>query len=611
MGTDTSKSLFDQALKEIMASNYVAAELLLQQASEINEENTTLYAASWAVLLALREREEEAIQVLEERLEDFSTDSNLLLAYGLTLEKQGKLEDAEDAFRESLESDPENPGALRGLSQCLERKGDFVGGCRLAAKAFSLAPDNLILAKTAAELLEKAGQKNTAFEVMELGAHYNPEDEYLVTNAVKGCLSRGESDRAWDILTLVDVTSPWAAGWKASFLDWQGDEERSNQIIQDTLQQSGGADTDFLFQLCNILMRRGEVGAAEAYLEHILAADPQHAGALRMVADFSIGRFEYNPAVDPLGSAVAASTELPGWARFWHLLNSGQLEEAEETLGAMAEDESLTSEPLEVAKLELAEQLFLVLSTNEACETELHSLDDLPIEAACGVLLEYLEILDNQFAKQERVQELRSLLHAELGVRDPILRLTRLYARSCWDELAVALEEFDPHNGLDSQGGPDPEMVSSLYRVLHALGTGDEGQLETFDFKADPDLTGMIFDVLFQRPEKNRTEQKFLDRLQGEVDAITVADGPLPGENDENYIVGDVLNARDAEVVVYETEDGEIIEDFDENEFEIIEEVEPDPDDEDYEFVWVEEEVVEEEFEPVQPADTFREADAP
>ncbi|MCA9781207.1 MAG: hypothetical protein KC800_31015, partial [Candidatus Eremiobacteraeota bacterium] len=100
MGTDTSKSLFDQAMKEILATNYVAAEMLLQQASEINEESTTLYAASWAILLALRDREEEAIEILEERLEHFSTDPKLLLAYGITLEKMKKFEDAEDAFRE-------------------------------------------------------------------------------------------------------------------------------------------------------------------------------------------------------------------------------------------------------------------------------------------------------------------------------------------------------------------------------------------------------------------------------------------------------------------------------------------------------------------------------
>ena len=239
MGTDTSKSLFDQAMKEILATNYVAAEMLLQQASEINEESTTMYAASWAILLALRDREEEAIEILEERLEQFSTDPKLLLAYGITLEKLEKFDDAEDAFRESLEADEECPGALRGLSACLERKGDLIGGCRLAAKAFSLQPDNLVLAKSAAELLEKAGQKTTAHEVLELGAHYNPEDEELVVKAVQSCLQRGEMERAWEVLLLVDETQGWAAGWKASFLDWQEEHDRANDIIQKTLNGVG------------------------------------------------------------------------------------------------------------------------------------------------------------------------------------------------------------------------------------------------------------------------------------------------------------------------------------------------------------------------------------
>jgi tetratricopeptide (TPR) repeat protein len=606
MGTNTSKSLFDQALKEIMAGNYVAAELLLQQASEINEEGTTLYAASWAVLLALRNRGEEAIQILEEKLEGHSTDSSLLLAYGLTLEKQERFDDAEDAFRESLESDPESPGALRGLSVCLERKGDVVGGCRLAAKAFSLAPDNLVLAKTAAELLEKAGQTNTAFEVMELGAHYNPEDEELVTGAVKGCLSRGEDDRAWDILVQVDEKSSWAAGWKASFLDWRGDQDRANDLIQTTLQNAGGEDIDFLFQLCCILMRRGEIAAAESYIEHILRMDPQHAGALRMLADFSIGNFEYNATIDPLASAIEASTALPGWARFWHLVNSGELEDAEETLAEMAEDESLNSEPAEVARLELAEQFFLVLSTSEMAESELHSLDELPVEASCGILLEFLEVLDGRFSESEELREFRTLLNEELGRRDPVLRLTRLYALGRWDELAEALDEFEVEVADPSEEeATDRLRIGRLYSLLHALGTGDEEAVTNFNFQRDPDFTGMVFDVLFQKREKNKTEQRFLDKLQGEVDAITVNDLPLPKEGDD-YEVGGLLNSRDAEVVIYETEDGELIENFNEDDYEVVEEVEPDPEDEDYEYVWVEEEVeVEQPGQDPAPTDSY------
>jgi len=493
----------------------------------------------------------------------------------------------------------------------LERKGDVVGGCRLAAKAFSLAPDNLVLAKTAADLLEKAGQVNTAFEVVELAAHYNPEDEELVTSAVKGCLSRGESERAWDILVQVDETSAWAAGWKASFLDWQGDQERANDLIQKTLTKSGEADVDFLFQLACILMRRGEVAAAENYIEHILGIDPQHAGALRMVADFSIGRFEYNPTIDPLASAIEASTAIPGWARFWHLINSNKLEDAEETLGEMAEDEELISEPAEIARLELAEQLFLVLSTGDAAESELHSLEDLPSEASCGILLEFLEILDGSLNEFEGIGEYRALLNEELGLRDPVLRLTRHYALGQWDELADAIDSFEEQKrSAPEDQDQEQARIGSLYTLLHALGTEQEEAVESFDFKADPEFTSMALDVLSQRKERNKTEQRFLDKLQGELQAVAVTEEPLPEEGDANYVAGDMLNAKDAEVVIYETEDGEPISDFDEEEYEVLEEfeaeVEPDPEDEDYEYVWIEEEIeVEDDSEPQEPTDTY------
>lgn len=609
MGTDTSKSLFDQAMKEILATNYVAAEMLLQQASEINEESTTMYAASWAILLALRDREEEAIEILEERLEQFSTDPKLLLAYGITLEKLKKFDDAEDAFRESLEADEECPGALRGLSACLERKGDLIGGCRLAAKAFSLQPDNLVLAKSAAELLEKAGQKTTAHEVLELGAHYNPEDEELVVKAVQSCLQRGEMERAWEVLLLVDETQGWAAGWKASFLDWQEEHDRANDIIQKTLTRSTGGDLSFLFHLCCILMRRGEVAAAEAYLEHILGVDAQHPGALRMRADFAVGRFDYNPAIDPLAAAIMASEDTPTWARFWTQMNAGEVSEAEETLGMMAEDELLLADPTEIARLELAEQLFLVFSTGQAAETELHALNELPSETACGILLEFLEVLDGKFAEEEALEPYRRQLNAELGRRDPILRLTRFYALERWSKLKEALAEFDANVPPDADEATlvTHEMVAELYNFLYALGTEDDSVVDEFEFESQAILANNALDVLTQKSDKNPVEQRFIDKIRGELEKVKVREIAAPVKTDDSpslYEVGGVLDHRDMAIVVYETEDGELIEDFNAEDYEVIEEIEEDAEDGDYEYVWVEEEV-DEEFEPEEPSDSF------
>lgn len=609
MNTDTSKSLFDQAMKEILATNYVAAEMLLQQASEINEEGTTVYAASLAILLALRDREAEAIELLEERLEEFSTDPNLLLAYGITLEKQEKFADAEDAFRESLASDPECPGALRGLSACLERKGDLVGGCRMAAKAFTLQPDNLVLAKNAATLLERAGQNNTAHEVLELGAHYNPEDEELVVKAVEACLRKAEPDRAWEILILVDETQSWAAAWKASFLDWRGEFERANAVIQAALQRPAGGDLDFLFHLCCILMRRGEVAAAENYVEHILSIDPQHPGAHRMRADFALGRFDYNPAIDPLVAAVMAGEETATWSRFWSLISEGDFTGAEETLALLSEDETIISDPAEVARLELAEQFFLVLSTGEAAETELHALHELPTEAACGVLLEFLEVLESKLAEDENLEPFRLQLNRELGRRDPILRLTRLYALERWEKLKIALAEFDQSVAPDADENvlANHEMVSVLYNFLYALGTEQDEVVDDFDFEQDAVLANNVLDVLRQKAEKNPVEQRFIDKIRGELEKVTVRDIAAPVKTDDSpslYEVGGVLDHRDMAIVVYETEDGELIEDFNAEDYEVIEEIEEDPEDSEYEYIWEEVEV-EEEFEVEEPEDSY------
>lgn len=430
-----------------------------------------------------------------------------------------------------------------------------------------------------------------------------------MVKAVQSCLQRGEMERAWEVLLLVDETQGWAAGWKASFLDWQEEHDRANDIIQKTLVRATGGDLSFLFHLCCILMRRGEVAAAEAYLEHILGVDGQHPGALRMRADFAVGRFDYNPAIDPLAAAVMASEDAPTWARFWTQMNAGEVSEAEETLGMMAEDEMLLSDPTEIARLELAEQFFLVFSTGEAAETELHALNELPPETACGILLEFLEVLDGRFAEEETLEPYRHQLNAQLGRRDPILRLTRFYALERWAKLKEALAEFDANVPPDADEATlvTHEMVSELYNFLYALATEDDSAVDEFEFESQAILANNTLDVLTQKSEKNPVEQRFIDKIRGELEKVKVREIAAPVKTDDSpslYEVGGVLDHRDMEIVVYETEDGELIEDYNAEDYEVIEEIEEDGEDGDYEYVWVEEEV-DEGFEPEEPSDSF------
>lgn len=614
MSTDTSKSLFDQAMKEILSANFVTAEHLLQQASEINEESTTLYAASWAVLLALRDREEEAISILEERLATHSTDANLLLAYGITLEKQENFEDAEDAFREVLARDASNPGALRGLSSIMKRKGDMMEAAKMAAQAFSEAPDNAIFAKQAADMMEALDQHKTALEILDLGALYNPEDEELVSRALKGCLANNMLDRAREILSIVDINMPWAAGWKASFLDWQGEQEKADELISRTLSRPAGKDTEFLFQCACIMMRREDVDAADEYVERILSQDPQHTGALRIRADLSLGRTDLDGAIDPLMKAFALSSDaLTGWRLFWSCTVSRRWEAAEETLGTLAEDEELMADLLESLRLELAGAFLDAAQDNEMIGTEFPNLDMLPNEASCGLLLEFLEAIEEYKHKTKTLDELYSLLFDELGRRDPMLRLNRLYARSAWelmekalDDLQASIEDGEPALGFEQTGN-----VHRLYCLLTALALSDQERITRLSESIDEETRTVINNILLQKAQRNSLEQRWLDHVkvadppsvQSAAETAPLQTTPTGVNIDTRPSSGELVNSQEQVQVVYETEDGQLITDLSSGEYEIIEEDENDEDGE-YEYVWVEEEVPDESV-PQEPKESY------
>lgn len=615
MSTDTSKSLFDQAMKEILSGNFITAEHLLQQASEINEESTTLYAASWAVLLALREREDEAISILEERLETYSTDANLLLAYGITLEKQDNFDDAEDAFREVIARDPNNPGALRGLSAIMKRKGDMMEAGKFAAMAFSESPDNAIFAKQAADMMESLDQPKTALEILDLGALYNPEDEELVSRALKGCLANNMIERAREILSIVDINQPWAAGWKASFLDWQGEQAKADELISRTLDRPAGKDTEFLFQCACIMMRRENVDAAETYVERILAQDPQHTGALRIRADLSLGRTDLDGAIDPLMKAFALSSDaLTGWRLFWSCTVSRRWEAAEETLSTLAEDEELMSDMLESLRLELAGAFLDAAQNHEVAVDSFPNLDMLPVEATCGLLVEFLEAVEEYKKRTPSMDKLYATLFDELGARDPVLRLNRLYARSSWklmegalDELYAGIEDGEPVLGFEQTGS-----VHRLYSLLAALAKQEQERVDKLSKHMSAELRIVLNNILAQKAQRNPMEQRWLDRVGSGDDAAAPAQPAAAPEKlqttptgvniDQRQLSGALVNEREGVQVVYETEDGQLITDLSSGDYEVVDE--DDEEDGDYEYMWVEEEVPND-APPEEPEETY------
>src|SRR5690606_7530798 len=103
--------------------------------------------------------------------------------FGMTKEAAGEIEEAEEFFRQAVDADPEYPAALHGLACRLRERGELEEAEKLACKAFARAPEHPGFALTACEILEQCDKADLAFEVAELGAHYNPEEVELVQRA--------------------------------------------------------------------------------------------------------------------------------------------------------------------------------------------------------------------------------------------------------------------------------------------------------------------------------------------------------------------------------------------------------------------------------------------
>ena len=601
MTSDTSQSLFERALKEILAANYAQAELMLEQAADLNEGDTTLYAASWAVLLAMRERPDEAISILEERLEENSTDPHLLLAYALTLDGMGNLEDAEDAYREVLEQEEDNPGALRGMAKCLQARGDVETACKLAAKAYTLAPENLILAKSAIELLEATGQEDTASEVVDLAANYNPDDEELVSRAIEAAFVNKAPERVGELLALVDESEGWAAGWKANYYNYTGETKKAEALIARTLSRPAGNNPTFLYQAACVAYKGGDLDEASRLLEMILEQDPQHTSALRLLSDIDQGREEIDPNLDPLLKVVPVSSEdLDGWQLFWFYLDERELEEAEEVLGQMAETPEYAEDVIESARLELAEAFLMAMHSSHS-DVEFPSLEELPVEIAGPLLLEFLDAVETQDLSLGHFRNLHIVYNQELGRRDPILLLNRLYARQEWDSLGRSIEELLTDADNTEEQPETPNVTYTLYSALHALAVGDEQRLGGLE-EQPMSLHYSLFDILSQKQPRNQLEESWFHKLESLLQNRT-SEERLPPQPDPSGSLSrldvntGVLDFSASEFI----DENEMDEEFDPEEYEEVDE-DDDDDDENYEYVWVEDD---DDDGPEEPLDRY------
>ena len=90
----------------------------------------------------------------------------------------------------------------------------------------------------------------------------------LVQKAVEGALAREEPARAWDALQESNDDLPWVLGWKATLLDYNGDAEKADAMLE-IGREKFADDPDFLFLEAAIFVRRQLTQEALELIENL------------------------------------------------------------------------------------------------------------------------------------------------------------------------------------------------------------------------------------------------------------------------------------------------------------------------------------------------------
>jgi tetratricopeptide (TPR) repeat protein len=297
-----STSLFNEAERLVSEGKFSAAELMLRQAVELSDDDPELFLAGLATLIGMQEgRAQESLEMLQVELERNPDSPNLLVAYGLTARSSGNDTMAAEVFQQALDVNPDHPMALHSMAQVMVDRGELGEAQKLACRAFALVPDHPQFALTAIELLEAQGEPELAFDVATLGASFNPHEMDLVQKTVKGALARSQPERAWDALEHSDEELPWVLGWKATLMDYQGNEDEADRLLA-IGRKRFRRNADFLFLEAAIWERRGEHEIASEFLEKVLELDPTHRGGIQLMATVAVGNASLSEAITQMES---------------------------------------------------------------------------------------------------------------------------------------------------------------------------------------------------------------------------------------------------------------------------------------------------------------------
>lgn len=375
--------------------------------------------------VALASGDATTLAMVLERLIEISTDASLEATYlcrlGEAFERLGD-PGAADAFRKSLQKDPDSLSAARGLARIAAASGDALTLAEAARREALVSRDSSTaaraLVRAASILIDQAGRPDEAAADLEKALDLDPDNAEAAQRLEQVLWDRGDQVR------LADIASKVASQAK---------------------------DPARLVHLHSMVARvqrdvLGNVPAAISAFNRVLRADGNHVPTLIALAEIYLGQSEWNEAVTIYSRVVQVATD-PKVLERAHLRLASvwdeKLGDPRRAIGSL--QNVLDLDPYNRQALSHLAEAFLRLGEPQRAVDALTRLVEATPEATGKVdgLLRLAQVYldsvgDTNIGTEILRRTMRIEAQANLG-RRALTRLSELYARlGDWEGLAGA-----------------------------------------------------------------------------------------------------------------------------------------------------------------------------
>jgi len=234
----------------------------------------------------------------------------------IQLHRAGRLDEAEDGYRQLLAQSPDDAEVLHLLGILRAQRGDVAEGLQQVERAAELAPDNAACQHTLGEMYLAEGKLDDAAQAYDAARQLNPNLASAYGGLGQVALLRGDIDAAeshFKVALRADENDVQAITGLGNVARARGDSARALQLLT---QAAELAPDDALIQAsyAQAMLDEGMLDFAAKALDNALAVKPDFPPAQVLRAEVYVRKGEHAAAL-PLFESLLARGEQTARAR--------------------------------------------------------------------------------------------------------------------------------------------------------------------------------------------------------------------------------------------------------------------------------------------------------